>query len=118
MRNEALANLKASASNLLKKLPVMGNIQGGIVFSNPNARIEIDRSAPFRYGTIDQWIAVYQAAPRLKDMTPGRTLQLLEILLKRHQSFYPDATLHSMKDAITNVIAEVERGIQGWIESA
>src|SRR5688572_2747498 len=118
MRNEALANLKASAGNLLKKVPVLGNIQGGIVFSNPNARIEIDRSAPFRYGTIDQWIAVYQAAPRLKDMTPGRTLQLLETLLKRHQSFYPDAPLHSMKDAIANVIAEVERGIQGWIESA
>ena len=51
-------------------------------------------------------------------MTPGRTLLLLETLLKRHQSFYPDAPLHSMKDAITNVIAEVERGIQAWIESA
>jgi hypothetical protein len=79
--------------------------------------IEIDHSAPFRYGTIEQWVAAYQAAPRLRDMTPGRTLQLLEILLKRHQSFYPDVELHSMKEAVARVIAEVEAGIQGWIDS-
>ena len=118
MRDEVLAYLEANASSVLKKAPVIGNIQGGIVFSNPHARVEIDRSAPFRYGTIEQWITAYQAAPRLKDMTPGRTLQLLETLLKRHQSFYPDAPLHSMKDAIPKVLTEVERGIQGWIESA
>jgi hypothetical protein len=117
MRNEALTNLKASAGDLLKKVPVVENTQGGIVFSNPNAIIEIDRLAPFRYGTIEQWIATYGAAPRLKDMTAERTLQLLEILLKRHQSFYPDAELHSMKSAVTKVIADVEQGIQGWIDS-
>jgi hypothetical protein len=118
MKDEALINLRASAGELLKKVPVMGNIQGGIVFSNPNADIEIDRSAPFRYGTIEQWVAIYQSAPRLRDMTPGRTLQLLEILLKRHQAFYPDVELHSMKDSVARVIAEVEQGIQGWIDSA
>jgi hypothetical protein len=118
MRDEALANLNASAGSLLKKAPVLGNIQGGIVFSNPNARLEIAPSAPFRYGTVEQWVATYQAAPRLKGMTPGRTIQLLEILLKRHQSFYPGAELHSMKDAIGNVLAEVEGGIQAWIEAS
>jgi hypothetical protein len=120
MRDEALINLRAtagSAGDLLKKVPVVGNIQGGIVFSNPNAHIEIDRSAPFRYGTIEQWIAIYQAAPRLKDMTAGRTLQLLELLLKRHQAFYPNAELQSMKSAVAKVIAEVEAGIQAWIDS-
>jgi hypothetical protein len=116
MRDEALINLRASAGNLLKKLPVLGNIQGGIVFSNVNARIEIDRSAPFRYGTVEQWIAAYQAAPRLKDMSPGRTLQLVELLLNRHQAFYPDAELRSMKEAVEKVMAEVELGIERWIE--
>jgi hypothetical protein len=118
MKNEALANLKTNAADLLKRSPVIGNIQGGIVFSNLNAVLEIERTAPFRYGTVEQWVAIYQAAPRLKDMTAGRTLQLLEGLLKKHQSFYPDAQLHSMRDAIANVIAEVEQGIQGWMESA
>jgi Nuclease-related domain len=118
MRDEALINLRASAGDLLKKLPVLGNIQGGIVFSNPHANIDIDRSAPFRYGTIEQWIALYQAAPRLRDMSPGRTLHLLELLLKRHQAFYPEVELHSMKEAVATVIAEVEQGIQGWIDSA
>jgi hypothetical protein len=47
-------------------------------------------------------------------VTPGRTLQLLEILLKRRQSFYPDAPWCSMKDAIS----EVDQGIQAWIGSA
>jgi hypothetical protein len=117
MRNEILANLRASKGELLKKAPILGNIQGGIVFSNPNVEIEIDRSAPFRYGTIEQWVATYQAAPRLREVTSGRALQLLEVLLKRHQSFYPDAELYSMKDAIQNVIAEVEKGIQAWIEA-
>jgi Nuclease-related domain len=118
MRDETLATLRDSAGALLKKLPVLGSIQGGIVFSDVHARIEIDRSAPFRYGTVEQWVASYQAAPRLKDMTPGRTLLLVEVLLKRHQSFYPDTELHSMKDAIAKVIAQVEVGIQAWIESA
>jgi|GEM_PF-4594391 len=117
MREEALINLRASAGDLLKKLPVLGEVRGGIVFSNPNANIDIDRLAPFRYGTIEQWIALYRAAPRLKDMSPGRTLQLLELLLKRHQAFYPNVELHSMKDAVAKVIAEVEEGIEGWIES-
>jgi hypothetical protein len=117
MRDEALANIRASTGDLLKKRPVLANIQGGIVFSNPNVGIEIDHSAPFRYGTIEQWVAAYQAAPRLRDMTPGRTLQLLEILLKRQQSFFPDVELHSMKEAVARVIAEVEAGIQGWIDS-
>jgi len=118
MRDEALANLRASKGDLLKKAPVLGKVQGGIVFSNPNAILEIDRSAPFRYGTVEQWVATYQAAPRLRDMTPGRALQLVEVLLKRHQSFYPNAELRSMKDAIPDVIAEVEAGIQVWIDSA
>jgi hypothetical protein len=51
-------------------------------------------------------------------MSPGRTLHLLELLLKRHQAFYPNAELHSMKDAVATVIAEVEQGIQAWIDSA
>jgi hypothetical protein len=50
-------------------------------------------------------------------MKPGRTLLLLETLLRRHQSFYPDVPRRSMKDAVQNVIAEVERGIQAWMES-
>jgi hypothetical protein len=116
MREEALTCLKANAGSALKRMPVIENIQGGIVFTNPLARVEIDRSAPFRYGNIEQWVAAYQAAPRLKDISQGRSLQLLEVLLKRHQSFYPDVPLRSMKDAIPNVIAEVERGIQGWID--
>jgi len=69
---------------------------------------------PFRYGTIEQWVALYQAAPRLKDMSPRRTLQLL----KRHQAFNPHVELHSMKGAVAKVIAEVEEGIQGWIDNA
>jgi hypothetical protein len=50
-------------------------------------------------------------------MTPGRTLQLLEILLKRHQSFYPEAPLRSMKDALGTVVAEVEEDIREWIDN-
>jgi hypothetical protein len=118
MRDEALENVKSGAGDLLKKAPVVANIQGGIVFSNPNAVVEIDPLAPFRYGTIEQWITTYQAAPRLKDMTPGRTLQLLEVLLKRHQSFYPNAELHSMKSAISKVIVDVEEDVMRWIDSS
>jgi hypothetical protein len=119
MRDEALAVLQAtegSAADLLKKAPVLGNIQGGIVFTHPGARVEIERSAPFRYGNIEQWIATYQAAPRLKGITPGRALQLLEVLLERHRSFHPNVPLHSMKGAVADVIAEAEAGIQQWIE--
>jgi nuclease-like protein len=117
MRDEALINLRSSAGDLLKRLPVLGEVRGGIVFSNVHATLEIDRAAPFRYGTIEQWIALYQAAPRLKDMSPGRTLHLLELLLKRHQAFYPEVELHSMKEAVAEVVSEVEVEIMAWIEA-
>jgi nuclease-like protein len=116
MREEAVSMLNAAGS-LLKKLPVLANIQGGIVFSNVHARIEIDRLAPFRYGTIEQWAAAYQSAPRLRDMSPERALQLVEILLKRHQSLYPGVELHSTRDIIAKVVADVEVGIQEWVDS-
>jgi hypothetical protein len=116
MRDETVATLNA-AGNLLKKLPAVANIQGGIVFSNVHARIEIDRTAPFRYGTVEQWVAGYQSAPRLRDMSPDRALQLIEILLKRHQSLYPNVELHSTKDVIARVLAEVEVGIQEWVDN-
>jgi hypothetical protein len=117
MRDEALANLRAGTGDLLTKRPILGNIKGGIVFSNDNAIVEIQRTAPFAYGTIDQWIATYRAAPRLKEMTRGRTLQLLEVLLKRHQSFHSNALLHSMKDSVQSVIEYAEEGIRAWMEN-
>jgi hypothetical protein len=117
VRDEALAVLQAEAADLLKKAPVLGNIQGGIAFTHPGARVEIDRSAPFRYGNIEGWVANYQSAPRVKGITPGRALQLLETLLERHQSFHPGLPLHSMKDVIDDVIAEVEAGIQAWVDA-
>ena len=116
MRDEALASLNAGGT-LLKNLPVLANIQGGIVFSNVHARIEIDRLAPFRYGTIEQWVAAYQSAPRLRDMSPDRAIYLVELLLKRHQSLYPNVELRSTRDVIAKVLAEVEVGLQEWVES-
>jgi hypothetical protein len=117
MYEEALANLRAGAGNLLAKRPILGTIRGGIVFSNENAIVEIHGNPPFAYGTIEQWVETYQAAPRLREMSPGRVLQLLEVLLKRHQSFYPDAGLHSMKDSVQDVIEYAEQGLRAWIES-
>jgi hypothetical protein len=67
---------------------------------------------------VEQWVATYQAAPRLKDMTLGRALLLLEVLLKRHQSFSPDVPRRSMKEGVAEVIAEVEEGIREWIDGA
>jgi hypothetical protein len=45
-------------------------------------------------------------------------LQFHKLLLKRHQAFYANAELHSMKDAVATVIAEVEQAIQAWIDGA
>lgn len=117
MRDEALANLRAATGDLLTKRPTLANIKGGLVFSNPNALLDIPKNAPFGYGTVEQWVETYQAAARLKEMTPGRVLQLVEVLLKRHQSFYPNVELHSMKDAVQTVIEYVEGGLREWMES-
>ena len=116
MRDEALANLRAATGDLLVRRPALGNIRGGIVFSNEHAGVEIQRNAPFAYGSVDQWVATYKSAPRLKEMTPGRTLRLLEVLLKRHQSFYPNAEVHSMKDSVQSVIEYAEEGIREWMD--
>jgi hypothetical protein len=117
LRDEALANLRAATGDLLTKRPSLANIRGGIVFTNEHALVEIGRTAPFAYGNIDQWISTYRAAPRLKEMSQARVLQLLDVLLKRHQSFYPEAAVHSMKDSVTRVMEYAEEGIRAWMES-
>ena len=117
MRDEALANLRAATGDLLTRRPALGNIRGGIVFSNEHAIVDIQRTAPFGYGTIEQWITSYRSAPRLKEMTQGRVLRLLDVLLKRHQSFYPNAEVHSMKDSVRRVVEYAEEGIRAWMEA-
>jgi hypothetical protein len=117
LRDEALANLRAATGDLLTRRPALANIPGGIAFTNEHALVEIGRTAPFGYGSIEQWISAYRAAPRLKQMTQGRVLQLLEVLLKRHQSFYPNVEVHSMKDGVSRVIEYAEEGIRAWMES-
>jgi hypothetical protein len=118
MRDEALYSLNSNGRDLLAKAPILAKVKGGIVFSNQNAKFNIQKPAPLSWGTIGYWIKVYQAAPRLEEMTPEVVLQLTEILLKRHQDLTLDATVYSMDAHVAKVLKKAERGIQDWIDAS
>ena len=47
----------------------------------------------------------------------GSSVRLLNALRKRHQSFYLDVGVRSMKDSVQSVIEYAEEGIREWMDT-
>ncbi len=115
MRDEALRNLNVNLSDLLVHYPALGRIQGGIVLAHPRATYQLQKFPPFQLGTHDDWLADYAEAPRLPEMTLEVVFQIMETMLRKHQSLNPSVSVFSMNRHAASLIQAAERQIQAWI---
>lgn len=118
MRDEARRTLSLHGKDLLRKVPELNNILGGIVFSHPKAVLTIYKPNPFRCGGIPAWVKAMRTAPRKRGMTPEVCLQVTDVLLKRHQELNPLMRVYSMDAYAKQVIREAESKIQEWIAAS
>lgn len=111
MRKETFAILDAGSQ-------IIADLKGGIVFAHPDAKHRIQGPAPFRYGTLPEWIKTYVEAPVLRGMTSEAILQFTETLLRKHQQLNPGMDLFSMHYYRSDVISNAEREIRKWIQTS
>jgi hypothetical protein len=118
MRDQVIGNLRANGQDLLDKVHTLSKIRGGIVFAHHEARFNIQKPAPFQWGTIGGWLKYYKAASVFADMTPEVILQVAEILLQRHQSLNPNARTYSMNTHLVKILKKQEERLQEWISAS
>jgi len=97
MAAEIVKTFTLRGRSLVGHQPELSAIRGGIVFSHPDAVLYIPRSAPFGWGKSGQWVERINKAPRLPGMTVRTSLEVLDVLLGRHQQLNPDLGLQSME---------------------
>ncbi len=114
MRDEIRRTLAYRGRNLVRQLPALGEIQGGIVFTHPQASYQIEKSPPFAWGLIPGWVQMVLNAPPVPGMDLRVQLQLLDLLLLRHQEVNPGRQVVSMAAQADRVIGEAKSRIETW----
>jgi len=117
MTGEVLKTLKIHGKDLLREIPKLSTIYGGIAFTCENAQYHIENDQPFSWGISEYWGPVIRKAPKLKGMTRRTALQIVDLLLARHHELNPEKPVISMDNQALSVIKEVEAGIQKWIKA-
>jgi hypothetical protein len=118
MRGAVLKTLKIHGKDLLREIPKLMTLNGGIAFTCENAEYYIEEDAPFSWGISEYWGSVIRKAPKLRGMTRRTAFQIIDILLARHQELNPEQSVNSMDSQALDVIQEVDAGIQSWIRSS
>jgi hypothetical protein len=107
--------LEMRASSLVQRYASLSKIHGGVVFSHPEAAFHISSEAPFAWGSMRFWMDRIQAAPSQAEMDERRTLQVMEILLARHQQLQEACQVRSMLAYAEKLIQEAEFQLAEWV---
>jgi hypothetical protein len=62
-------------------------INGGLVFTHNNVKLEIDQSCKSKYGTIEHWAQVIRDSPQIPEFTTEVRVQALDRLLDHARKF-------------------------------
>jgi len=117
MRDEIRRTLAFHGRALVKQLPALGQIQGGIVFAHPGASFEIELTPPFAWSDIPGWVRTIQQAPPVPGMNLRTQLQFLDLLLTRHQEVKPSERVVSMDQQAARIVGEARKRIEGWVRA-
>lgn len=109
--------LSIEASGLVKQNPGINKIRGGLVFTHPKGKYDIPPGCPFNWGIIPFWLEKLQSVPSLDKMDDAVIMNILEILLKRHQQVAGLDEPRSMLVLADSVVNHAEKNINSWIES-
>jgi hypothetical protein len=115
MRDEVRRTLAFHGRDLVKQVPALGEIQGGIVFAHHEASYDIEKSPPFAWSRIPGWVQHVKNATPVPGMTTRVQLQFLDLLLRRHQVVKPGERLVSMDERAVRIVEEAKGRIEGWM---
>jgi len=111
MADDAAETLRRQAPDLLRRLPQLGQIRGGLVFTHERAQYEIAREAPFHWGTPAAWADHLERAKPLAGVAERDLMWAMDALLWRHHQVCGDGHSRSMDLCAQHMIAEVEASL-------
>lgn len=116
MADDIVRTLEFHTPALLRRVPALSDVKGGIVFTHPKASYNIASNAPFAWGTIAGWrqaLADAQPVPGLDEQT---IFQVIDTLLQRHHEVSDIHQAHSLDAHAQTLIQEVEKGLRRWVQ--
>jgi len=107
--------IRRRAPKLVSRLPKVTVIRGGIVFSHPQGRYEIQPGCPFNWGIIPFWMDKLRTVPILPGMDDHAIMQVFDALLLRHRQIVPMDKVHSMKSYADKIVVDAEDYLGNWV---
>jgi hypothetical protein len=116
MVHDIVETLHRNAGPLLRRLPGADDVQGGIVFTHPEATYDIARSSPFNWGDPMFWMRKLDQARPIRGLEELEGLELVEALLKRHRQVSGETAAVSMEAFANQLIRNAETRLQAWTQ--
>lgn len=116
MVDEVTKILRQQARQLVFTTPDLVKIQGGLVFTHPKATYHIPRQGLFfEWGDSAFWAEQLKTAPLVADLSERKILQVVEVLLARHQELNKsNFATYSMVARAEQLIQEAETKLGAW----
>ncbi|MEW5717422.1 MAG: NERD domain-containing protein [Chloroflexota bacterium] len=114
--SQVAKTLSTRTPDLLKRFSMLGQIKGGIVFTDPKTDYEIPSTCPARWGMFDSWDQEIMSAPIIQGLDDRAIFGLLDALLERHHAIGGDAATISMSAYATKMIRRAEARLRGWVK--
>jgi len=117
MADDIVQTLEFHASDLLRRMPALSHVRGGLVFTHPDASYEIASDPPFTWGIIRGWGRALANARALPGMDERTVFQVLDTLLERHHEVSDVHEIRSMDAHAQALIEDVEAGLRRWVRN-
>jgi hypothetical protein len=118
MAEDVSEALRRHAPGLVKRLPDLLQLRGGLVFTHPDASYDIPVGSPFNWGVMDFWLGQLLAARQLPELDERAVLQVIEALLNRHWRVSGARPRRSMEAYAGRLIAPAEARLRAWVNES
>ena len=83
MASEIAFTLSRRAPDVVQRVPQISNIQGGVVFTHDNVKLDIGSGYP-KMASLGDWLTFYPKQQGLVTINERTALEIVEALLYRH----------------------------------
>lgn len=112
MVEDVLKTLRWHAPELVKQIPKILRVRGGLVFTHPQGNYDIAPGSPFNWGVIPFWIDLLRDMPPIPEVGERAVYEVLDVLLKRHHAVAGTVAKRSMLRYAEGLIHQAEEQIR------
>jgi hypothetical protein len=110
--------LKRRAAATVARVPLLADIKGGIVFSHPNAKLDIDSSLQVKWNDATGWKRTLMDAPNISGMDERTCLEVLDALLSWYQELTNMSMLVSMDRVARDMGQQTKNDLERWVRQS